>query len=389
MAQVWREVLKLERVGVHDNFFDLGGHSLLATRVVARLRNNFNVDLPLRKLFELPTVASLAEHIDFLLCNQKGISVPPIVRVPRDRPLPLSFSQQRLWFLHKLDPGLTAYNIPAKFRITGTLNVPALEEALNEIIKRHEVLRTQIVEIDGQPFQESLPNATIEVPVVDLSDLPQGEAEAQCVMADDAREPYNLAEAPLMRAKLLRLRAGDYFLILNFHHIVCDGSSLIIFYQELATFYELFSDGKVSAWPSLPVQYADYSVWQHELLKGGILESQLAYWKRQLGTGRTTLDLPVDYERPAVQTYRGARVTKVVSEEVTKALKELSRREGVTLFMTLLATLDILLSRHTGQDDIIVGSTIAGRNRPETDGLIGFFINALALRIDLSGNPTF
>ena len=181
----------------------------------------------------------------------------------------------------------------------------------------------------------------------------------------------------------------EYVLILNFHHIVCDGSSLIIFYHELATLYEAFLDGKVSILPSLPVQYADYAVWQHERLQGEVLESQLAYWKRQLGTGLTTLNLPTDYERPVVQTYRGARLTRTLSEELTKGLKDLSRREGVTLFMTLLASLNILLSRHTGQEDIIVGSTIAGRNRPETDGLIGFFINALALRTDLSGNPTF
>ena len=192
-----------------------------------------------------------------------------------------------------------------------------------------------------------------------------------------------------MRAKLLRLGEQEYVLILNFHHIVCDGSSLIIFYHELATLYEAFLDGKVCTLPSLPVQYADYAVWQHERLQGEVLESQLAYWKRQLGTGLTTLNLPTDYERPVVQTYRGARLTRTLSEELTKGLKDLSRREGVTLFMTLLATLNILLSRHTGQDDIIVGSTIAGRNRPETDGLIGFFINALALRTDLSGNPTF
>ena len=192
-----------------------------------------------------------------------------------------------------------------------------------------------------------------------------------------------------MRAKLLRLSEDNHVLILNFHHIVCDGSSLIIFYQELAALYEAFLDGKASTLPSLPVQYADYAVWQHQWLQGEVLESQLAYWKRQLGTGLTTLNLPTDYERPVVQTYRGARLTRTLSDELTEGLKDLSRREGVTLFMTLLATLDILLSRHTGQDDIIVGSTIAGRNRPETDGLIGFFINALALRTDLSGNPTF
>ena len=334
-------------------------------------------------------MAGLAEHIDFVCRNQGGISVPAIVRSPRDRPLPLSFSQRRLWFLQKLDPNLTAYNIPATFRITGTLSILVLEEALNEIIKRHEVLRTRIIEIDGQPLQEIVPNAAIELRVRDLSDIPQGEAEAERLSAEDARQPYNLAEPPLMRAKLLRLHEDDHFLILNFHHIVCDGSSLIIFYRELATLYEASLNAKVTTLSSLPVQYPDYAVWQHKLFEGKALAAQLAYWKRQLGTGVTTLNLPTDAERPVVQTYHGARLTRALSEELTKSLKDLSRREGVTLFMTLLATFDILLSRHTGQDDIIVGSTIAGRNRPETDGLIGFFINALALRTDISGNPTF
>ena len=390
VAQVWREVLKVDKIGVYDNFFDLGGHSLLATRVVARLRNNLSVDLPLRKLFQLPTVAGLAEHIDFLLRNQGGISVPPIVPVPRGRALPLSFSQRRLWFLQKLDPNLSAYNIPATFRIEGDLYISALEKALSEIVNRHEVLRTRIIEIDGEPFQEIVSPLTITLAVKDLSHLPkeQAEAEVQRLSIDDGRQPYNLQEAPLMRAKLMRLKEKEHVLMLNFHHVVCDGSSLIIFYQELATLYEAFLDDKDFILPALPVQYADYAIWQHEL-QGEALALQLAYWKQQLGPGLTTLNLPTDYERPAVQTYRGARLTKVVSEEVTKALKELSRREGVTLFMTLLATLDILLSRHTGQDDIIVGSTIAGRSRPEIDGLIGFFINALALRSDLSGNPTF
>ena len=391
ISQVWREVLKIDRIGIYDNFFDLGGHSLLATRVVARLRNNFSIDLSLRKLFELPTVAGLAEHIDFLRRNQRGVSVPPIVRVPRDRSVPLSFSQRRLWFLQKLDPNLTAYNIPATFRIEGDLNVSALEKALSEIVHRHEILRTRIIEMDGQPFQEVVSNVPVELPVVDFSHLPQDQAtfEADRLSAEDRRRPYNLAKAPLMRAKLLRFREGDHFLVLNFHHIVCDGSSLIIFYQELAALYEALLEDKDSNLPSLPVQYADYAVWQHDLLQGEALASQLAYWKRQLGPGLTTLNLPTDYQRPIVQTYRGARLARTLSEEVTKALKELSRREGVTLFMTLLATLDILLSRYTGQDDVIVGSTIAGRNRPETEGLIGFFINALALRTDLSGNPSF
>src|SRR5262249_31585715 len=216
------------------------------------------------------TVAGLAQHIDFLLRNQKGISVPPIVPVPRDRPMPLSSSQRRLWFLQKLDPGLIAYNIPATFRITGALNVAALKQALDEIVNRHEILRTRFVEINGQPLHEILPNGTIQLHVFDLSHLPQGQAEAEGerLSAEDARQPYNLTEAPLMRAKLLRLCEDDHFLILNFHHIVCDGSSLIIFYQELAALYEAFLEGKDSNLPPLPVQYADYAVWHYEMLQG-------------------------------------------------------------------------------------------------------------------------
>ncbi|PYJ20098.1 MAG: non-ribosomal peptide synthetase, partial [Verrucomicrobia bacterium] len=390
VAQVWREVLKLDKIGVYDNFFELGGHSLLATRVVARLRTNFDIDLPLRKLFELPTVAALAEHVDFLRRNQSGVSVPPIMPVPRDGPLPLSFSQQRLWFLHKLNPEFTAYNIPAVFDIKGQLNVPALERALNEIIMRHESLRTSIAETDGNPVQQIVPSVTFTLPVVDLSHLPedQAAAEVQRLSIDDARKPYDIQNAPLMRAKLLRLGEQDHVLILNFHHIVSDGSSLVIFYQEVAGLYKASLEEIDVSLPPLQVQYVDYAVWQHDWFQGEACESQLAYWKGQL-SDVSPLNLPTDDERPLTQTFRGARRSKMLSVELIEELKDLSRRAGVTRFMTLLAAFNLLLSRHTGQEDIVVGSTIAGRNRPELDGVIGFFINALALRTDLSGNPSF
>jgi amino acid adenylation domain-containing protein len=389
VAQVWREVLKLENIGVHDNFFDLGGHSLLATRLIARLRADFGVDLPLRKLFEAPTTAGLAGCIDLLRRNRSGVGVPPIVPVPRDRPIPLSFSQRRLWFLQSVDPSLTAYNMPAAFRIKGRLSIPALEQALNEIVNRHEVLRTRMVEVEGEWVQQIV-SLTVTLPVTDLAHLAEdGRAvEVRRLAAEDARRPYNLHEAPLMRANLLRLGDREHLLILNFHHIVSDGSSLAIFYEELAALYEAFAGGKVSPLPPLPVQYADYAVWQNEWLQGEVLASQLAYWKRQLRDA-SPVNLFSDHTRPPAQTFRGARLIRALSEELTKALKNLSRREGVTLFMTLLASLDIVLSRHAGQEDIIVGSTIAGRNRPEVDSVIGFFINALALRVDLSGNPSF
>jgi amino acid adenylation domain-containing protein len=391
VAQVWKETLKLDKIGVYDNFFELGGHSLLATRVVARLRANLSIDLPLRKLFESPTIAELTKHIDFCRKNRSGLATLPLSTVPRDHPLPLSFSQQRLWFLHKVESGLTAYNIPATFHINGPLNIPALEKALNEMLHRHEILRTRINEIEGRPVQEIVSPLTLSVQCVDLSDLSENRAaeEIQRISFEDARQPFNLQEAPLMRVKLLRVKDEEHVLIFNFHHIIFDGSSLKIFYAELATVYEALLQGRAAPLPSLPVQYGDYAVWQQEALQAGFLESQLLYWKRQLGTELVTSILPTDYPRPAAQTYAGAKLTQRFSDQLTNDLKQLSRREGVTLFMTLMAAFSLLLSRHTGREDIVIGSTIAGRNQPEVEGLIGFFINALALRIDLSGNPMF
>ncbi|MGH7826173.1 MAG: amino acid adenylation domain-containing protein, partial [Candidatus Binatia bacterium] len=308
VAQIWREVLELDKIGIHDNFFELGGHSLLATRVVARLRSNFFVDLPLRKLFELPNVAELAEHVDLLRRNQKGVNLPPVLPVTRDRSLPLSFSQRRLWFLHKLNPGLAAYNIPAVFEIKGLFNIPALERALNEVMSRHEVLRTRVIECAGEPLQQIVNRVSAALTLIDLSHLPVDHAavEAQRLAANDSRQPYNLEEAPLMRAKVLRVAEQEHVFILNFNHIICDGSSLIIFYRELATLYEAFVNGKDSGLPLLAVQFADYAVWQREWFKGEVLQSQLAYWMQQLGPGLTTPQLTADHERPVVQTFRGA-----------------------------------------------------------------------------------
>ncbi len=391
IAQVWRELLKLGRIGVHDNFFELGGHSLLATRVIARLRDSFNVDVALRKLFELPTVAGLAQHIDVLLHSELGATIAPIVPVNRTQPLPLSFSQRRLWYLHKVDSNLSAYNIPAAFRVKGDLDHRALQQAFNEMIARHEVLRSQVREVDGQPRQEILPSLQISLPVIDLAHLP-GEAaksEARRLCSADARQLYDLANAPLMRAKLVRLAVDDHVVILNFHHIIADGSSLAIFYKELAVLYGAQRDSKTAALPSLPVQYADYAAWQHDYLKSSSFDRQLDYWKRQLAGLPESCGLPIDFDRPMLPSYRGARLAMRLSDELTGSLKNLSRRQSVTMFMTLFATFNILLSRLSGQEDIVIGSTIAGRNHPETDGLIGFFINALPLRCDLAGAPSF
>jgi amino acid adenylation domain-containing protein len=391
VAQIWREVLKLDKIGIHDNFFELGGHSLLATRVAARLRNTFAVDLALRKLFELSTVAALAEYIDHLRHSQSGTSTARITPVDRTQPFPLSFSQRRLWYLQKVDANLSAYNIPAAFRIRGDLDKGALEQALNEMIARHEVLRSCVKEVDGKPRQEISPSVRVALSVIDLTQLPdaQAETEAKRLSSTDARQLYDLAKGPLMRATLVKLAVDNHVFILNLHHIVADGSSLAILYKELAVLYEALRDNKTVSLPRLPVQYADYAAWQHEWLKSSLFDTQVDYWKRQLVGLPGPCALPTDFDRPTVQTYRGRRLALELSEELTRSLKILSRQQSVTMFMTLFATFNIMLSRISGQEDIVIGSTIAGRNHPETDGLIGFFINALPLRCDLAGDPNF
>ena len=391
VAQVWREVLDIERFGVFEDFFDLGGHSLLAARVAARLRRTFGVELPLRRLFEAPTVAGLAREIDALRSGRRGVALPGIVPARRTGPVPLSFAQRRLWFLHKLEPDLAAYNMPAAHRIHGPLHVALFERALHQIIHRHEVLRSAVVEIGGEPMQQIQPNTALNVPVIDLSALPAEQAarEVARYSNEDAEQSFDLATAPLMRAKVLRLGDREHVLLLNFHHIVCDGWSLAVFYRELAGLYGALLEGRDSALAPLPAQYADFAMWQQHSLQAGQLEPQMAYWRRQLGAGLALIDLPADGERPLAQTYRGGKVSRRLSRDLTAALKALARKEHATLFMMLLAALDIVLSRLAGREEMVVGSTIAGRSRPELEGLIGFFINALPLRVDLSGNPRF
>jgi len=391
VAQAWQDVLKFDRIGIYDNFFDLGGHSLLATRLVARLRGNFNIDLPLRKLFELPTVAELAEHIEFLRRSERGVSVPPIIRVPRDRAVPLSFSQLRLWFLRQLDRDATAYNISSVFAVHGPLDVPALEQAINTVIARHEILRTVFPERDGNPVQAILPSLEIRTPVIDLVDSPEPfrEAKARELTFAEARQPFDLRGGPLLRAKILALAEQDFYLLLTADHTILDGTSMSVFYKEVSAYYDGFLDGRFCSLAPLPVQYADYAVWQRERIHDHVLKLQLGYWARQFGNFVTQAELPADHARPPGQPSRGARLSKTLSTELTAGLKDLSRREGVTLFMTLLAAFDIIVLRHTGSEDVVVGSTIAGRSRHEIENLIGFFINVLPLRVDLTGNPNF
>jgi amino acid adenylation domain-containing protein len=318
-------------------------------------------------------------------------TLPPISPAPRSADLPLSFAQQRLWFLAQLEPESAAYNIPAAYRLRGPLNVTALEQSLSDIVRRHESLRTTFYAVDGHPAQVVAPHRPLALPMVDLRGVPAGEQEARArqLATEHAQRPFDLAQGPLFRATLARLTEEDHVLLLNTHHIVSDGWSTGVLISELVALYKAFATGTPSLLPELALQYADYAVWQREWLQGEVLEAQLAYWRQQLRGSLPVLDLPTDRPRPAIQTYQGARQSLLLPKPLSDALKALSRREGVTLFMTLLAAFQVLLRRYTGQQDIAVGSPIAGRTRAELEGLIGLFVNTLVLRTDLSGNPTF
>ncbi len=396
MTGIFGKILGLARVAAHDNFFELGGHSLLATQVISRIRDAFGIELPLRALFETPSADGLAGQVVEVRRAARGLAAPPIQPVPRDGPLPLSFAQQRLWFLDQLEPGSPLYNIPAPVRLAGPLDVSALERALAEVIHRHEALRTTFATVDGRPAQvitaaDTLP--PLSIPVVDLRGLPEEERQSEAARqaAAAAAEPFDLAHGPLLRVHLWRLADEDYLALLNTHHIVSDDWSLGVLIAELATLYAAFcvgegaSESRLSPLQPLPVQYADYAVWQRNWLNGEVLERQMAYWKEQLAGLPPLLELPTDRPRPPVQTARGGQHIFALPVELSDALKALARHEGATLFMALLAGYQALLGRYSGQDDIAVGSPIANRTRSEIEGLIGFFVNTLVLRAHLGG----
>ncbi|MFI5916859.1 amino acid adenylation domain-containing protein, partial [Dactylosporangium sp. NPDC051541] len=375
LAAIWAELLGVDRVGVHDNFFVLGGHSLLATQVVSRIRAVFGVEVPVAAVFDAPTVAQLAAVVEG---SSSEVTAPPIVGVGRTDRLPLSFAQQRLWFLAQLQPASTEYNMPATIGLRGDVDTAALAAALGGLVARHEVLRTRLVaDDDGVPWQVIDPPGPFELPVVDVA------ADAvEAWLAADAAVPFDLATGPLLRATLLRVAEDEHLLALAMHHVVGDEWSAGVLRRELEALYA------AEDLPALPVQYADFAVWQRQWLTGEVLEDQLGYWTEHLAD-LPVLELPTDRPRPPVRSSDGAMIEFAIPDEVAQRLRALSRRSGASMFMTMFALYTMLLSRYSGQDDIVVGTPIANRNRAEVEGLIGYFVNTLVLRADLSGDPTF
>ena len=390
LADVWERLLRVERPSIHDNFFMLGGHSLLAAQVIARVRQTLGVELPLRAVFEAPTIAQLAELIEAERRARTGIVTPPILRVPREGDLPLSFSQQRVWFTDQLEPGRPLYNVPATYRLRGALDVKVLEKTINEIVRRHESLRTAFLAVDGQATQAITPELwlPLDTTVVPGSTAEEREAELQRLTRELAAQPFDLTQGPLIRVCLLRITEQDHVLMIVIHHIVFDGWSGSLVAGELAAVYEAFAQERPSPLPELAIQYADYAVWQRQWMQGDVRDRQVDYWRRQLAGAPAVLELPTDRPRPAVTSHRGDLSTHVIPRELVDRLKALSQSEGTTLFMTLLAGFQLLLSRYSGHEDIVVGSTIAGRNYAELEPIIGFFVNTMAMRTDFSGNPS-
>jgi amino acid adenylation domain-containing protein len=391
VAGLWSQLLTVERIGVEDNFFELGGHSLLATQVISRVRDAFGREVALRSLFEQPTVAGLAQTIEIAQRAGVRLGVPPLVPISREVELPLSFAQQRLWFLDQMEPGSAFYNIPAAVRLRGVLNIEALERTLSEVVRRHEVLRTNFIAVDGEPVQVIEPPREVRLAITDLSSLDEAErtAETQRLVAEESGQPFNLTTGPLLRVKLLRLQEEEHVAIVTMHHIVSDGWSIGVLVREVAALYLAYVRGDESPLAELPIQYADFAHWQRGWLQDEVLAAQLDYWRAELADAPTVLNLPLDKPRPPVQTFRGAHHSVALSAELSVQLRDLSRQHGSTLFMTLLAAFDLLLCRYAGQEQVLVGSPIANRNRSETEGLIGFFVNTLVLRGDMRGNPSF
>ncbi|GAK55073.1 NcpA protein [Candidatus Vecturithrix granuli] len=392
---IWSDLLELEHIGIHDDFFQSGGHSLLGTQLISRISQTFGIHLPLRVLFDRPTVAGLAELIannDILLGQETMIPRAPFACAREYKEgFPLSYAQQRLWFFEQLEPGNAVYNFPMMLQLNGQLHISALQQSLDEVVRRHEILRAYFVTIHGEPRQRIAPVASIPVLIRNLQHLSPTEQiiEVQRLVVAEVLQGFDLARGPLLRASLLQLAESEYILFFMIHHIVFDEWSKGVLLWELSMLYEAFAAGKPSPLAELPIQYTDFACWQRQQLQGKVFEVQLDYWKKTLAGKIPLMRLPTDRPRPRIQTFQGATYSFMFSQSLMKTLKILSQHENVTLFMTLLAAWKILLYHYTGLEDVFVGTLIANRNVKESEDLIGFFANTLVLRTDLSGNPTF
>ncbi|HBO1383951.1 TPA: pyoverdine non-ribosomal peptide synthetase PvdD, partial [Pseudomonas aeruginosa] len=379
IAAIWSEILGVERVGLDDNFFELGGHSLLATRVISRVRQEQQLDASLKALFERPVLEAFAQGLER---TTDAVSTIPLA--DRQQPLALSFAQERQWFLWQLEPESAAYHIPSALRLRGRLDVDALQRSFDSLVARHETLRTRFRLEGGRSYQQVQPAVSVSIEREQFGE--EGLIERiQAIVV----QPFDLERGPLLRVNLLQLAEDDHVLVLVQHHIVSDGWSMQVMVEELVQLYAGYSQGLDVVLPALPIQYADYALWQRSWMEAGEKERQLAYWTGLLGGEQPVLELPFDRPRPARQSHRGAQLGFELSRELVEAVRALAQREGASSFMLLLASFQALLYRYSGQADIRVGVPIANRNRVETERLIGFFVNTQVLKADLDGRMGF
>lgn len=391
LTQIWMDVLHTDLIGIRDNFFRLGGHSLIATQIVARINDTLQVEIPLQRLFEAPTIEQLAALVRPMARSDPQPSNTTIARVDRDRQIPLSFAQQRLWFLDQFDPNSAVYNIVLPVHLAGTVDAAMLEGALNDLIARHETLRTTFSTVDGDPVQVIAPSLKIKIPVHDLRKMPEKsrKIELQRLITKQAQMPFDLKNGPVLRGELICLSNNETLLLMIIHHIAADGWSMEIVARELLELYDARRHRRPSSLPDLPIQYADFACWQRRYLSGPLLQRDTTYWKEKLRGMPPLLELPADRPRPAMQSFTGGMHMFSLSPALLKGVKSFSEREQVTLFTTLLSAFYILLYRYTGREDLVVGSPIANRVRPELEGLIGFITNTLVLRTQFSANSSF